>query len=102
MPVLNPVQVPLANPLANPLMNPVVQPVANVLSTPTINVNVVANPLATPLITAGWIGTFSVMGVATRVKQRKMVAMRNVSQGARKTPTTGPMGGGTPIGVTEG
>ena len=83
MPVLQPVTVPLGTPLASPLLSPVVSPVTNVVTMPSISVNVVAQPVATGLVTAGWIGLFTALGVGTRVKQRKMVAMRNVAQGAR-------------------
>ncbi len=86
MPVLQPVNVPLGNPLTSPLLSPVVNPVGMSLPTPTLSVNVMAQPVATGMVTSGWIGLFSVMGVGTRVKQRRMVAMRNVAQGARKDP----------------
>lgn len=100
MPVINPigvqnplgVNVPVGNPLSNPVVTSVTQP--------TLVGNIVATPVAQGLTSAGFVGVFASMGIASKVKQRKMIGMRNVVKS--KAPAGQPSAGDTgSIGVME-
>ncbi len=101
MPVINPIGV--VNPVGVnvPIMSPVTQPVTLSVSQPTLVGQIVATPVGSPLVTAGFIGVFGAMGIATKVKQKKMVAVHSQAHRSGAGSSASPSGEPAVIGTME-
>jgi hypothetical protein len=60
-------------------MNPLSNPLTTIVSQPNLMGQILSSPVANSMANAGWVGVFTGMGVATRVRQKRMVAMRSAA-----------------------
>jgi hypothetical protein len=100
MPVVNPVGISVGSPLNVPITNPTVNPVTSIVSQPTLVGQVMATPMGSPLVSAGFVGVFTSLGIGTKVKQRKMVAMKSQAMRSPKDSDK-PSGDTASIGTFE-
>lgn len=110
LPPVPPLPVPVTNPIGvgNPLGvnlpvgNPVTQSVLTSVTQPILVGQVVSTPVAQGVASAGFVGVFAALGVASRVRQKKMVLMKNVSKSGAPTKTAEGAGSTGSIGSMEG